>query len=198
MKTRIENTEDYIAQSTKWKEELIFLFDILKSTILVEKIKWGIPVFCLKNKNVVGLIKLKDSVGIWFFQGVFLKDEHNLLLNAQEGKTKGMRSLKIKNLTDVSESIIKEYILEAIENQKAGKEIKIERNKKVVVPNYFRDFLKKNDVEQNFEDMSLSCRREYVEYIDSAKKEETKERRMIKSLEMIKESIGLNDKYRKR
>ena len=195
---KIKNTEDYIAQSTKWKEELNFLFDILKSTNLVGEIKWGIPVFCLKNKNVIGLIELKDSVGIWFFQGVFLKDKHNLLINAQEGKTKGMRSIKIKNLTDISESIIREYILEAIENQEVGKEIKIERNKEIIIPNYFVDFLKKNNIEQSFDSMSLSCRREYVEYIDSAKKEETRQRRMIKSLEMIKESIGLNDKYRKR
>ena len=194
---KVNSFEEYWELEVSFRDELNWLREILQETELEEKIKWYIPTYCWKNKNVIGLIRLKDCVGVWFHQGVFLMDNHKLLINAQEGKTKGMRSIKIKSVNDVPREIMKDYIIEAIENQKEGKEIKVERKKELVVPAYFRDFLKQKNIEYKFDRMSLSCRREYVEYIDSAKKEKAKLRRMEKSYEMINENIGLNDKYRK-
>ncbi|MCK5210721.1 MAG: YdeI/OmpD-associated family protein [Cyclobacteriaceae bacterium] len=47
-----------------------------------------------------------------------------------------------------------------------------------------------------FDDLSLSRQREFTEYISEAKREETKLKRLEKIIPMIKEKIGLSDKYR--
>ena len=195
--TDIQKVDAYIKKHSQWSKQLEALRVVFKNTELKEEIKWGSPTYTLNGKLIAGMAAFNNHYAIWFHQGVFLTDSHNLLINAQEGKTKGMRSIKIKSINDVPREVMKDYFNEAIENQKLGLEIKAEKKKELIVPVYFRDFLKKKNIEDKFDVMSLSCRREYVEYIDSAKKDETKVRRMEKSCEMIKEDIGLNDKYRK-
>ena len=59
-------------------------------TELLETIKWGVPVYTLNDKNVLGMGAFKSYVGIWFFQGAFLDDPQKKLINAQEGKTKAL------------------------------------------------------------------------------------------------------------
>lgn len=194
---KITSYREYRDLDPSWHEELDWLYAIVKKTKLEETIKWGIPVFCLNNKNVIGLIRLKGGVGIWFYKGSFLKDEQQLLVNAQEGKTKGMRSIKVYNTKDISETTIEQYILEAIEVERKGLKIEITKKKTANLPSYFEKFLAENKAIELFNTMSTSCKREYIEYVDSAKKEETKLRRMLKSLELIKENKGLHDKYKK-
>ena len=60
------------------KEILIVLREIIRSTELIETLKWGGPVYTLGGKNVVGIGSFKSYVGLWFFQGAFLKDEEKL------------------------------------------------------------------------------------------------------------------------
>lgn len=197
MKNKILNSSDYIALSSSWREELTLLIDVLKSTELKESIKWGIPVFCLKNKNVVGVARFKNYVCLWFYQGVFLKDEHKLLINAQEGVTKGLRQMRFSSIDEINPNLVNEYVLEAIENQKQGKEITKAKTKELSIPSILVDELKKQSLETNFNEFTTSKRNEFVEYISSAKREETKQNRLTKIIPMIKEGVGLNDKYKK-
>jgi uncharacterized protein YdeI (YjbR/CyaY-like superfamily) len=87
---RSQTVEDCIKNAANWTEELRRLGTILAKTEMKETVKWGAPVYELGKKNIVGLGAFKSYVGIWFFQGVFLKDEHDVLINAQEGKTKAL------------------------------------------------------------------------------------------------------------
>ena len=197
MMPKVDSFEQYLELEDAYKEELIWLRGIVHNTELEETIKWNIPTYCINNKNVIGLIRLKDKVNIWFHQGVFLSDKHNLLSNAQEGKTKGMRSIKITKVNEVSEEILKDYITEAIENQKAGKEIKVEKGKVIETPKLLIDELMKKKMLPHFKNFSQSKQNEFNEYICSAKREETKNKRIEKIIPMIENGIGLNDKYRK-
>lgn len=70
------------------------------------------------GKNIIGLGAFKSYFGIWFFQGSFLKDPHKLRLNAQEGKTRGMRQIRLTPEEETSEQILREYIREPIRNHK--------------------------------------------------------------------------------
>ena len=158
--------------------------------------KWGIPTYCLKNKNVAGIGAFKSYAGLWFFNGSFLKDEEKKLINAQEGKTKGMRQWRFEVLKEIDEALVKSYIEEAIQNQKDGKEIKPEK-KPLIIPDELNEALASDSqLSEAFEALSLSCKREYAEHIAEAKREETKLKRLDKIIPMIMDKVGLNDKYK--
>lgn len=194
---KITSIEEYIELHPKWGTLLSTLRAVLLSTELEENIKWNSPVYSLNGKNVIGLGAFKNHAGIWFFQGVFLDDVQNMLVNAQEGKTKALRQWRFeKNEVDNIE-LVKSYVVEAIENQKLGKEIKPERNKELVLPIMLIESLNKNSSFKNsFEKLSLSKRREYADYISQAKRETTKISRLEKIAPMIEAGKGLHDKYK--
>jgi uncharacterized protein YdeI (YjbR/CyaY-like superfamily) len=194
---KFKTVDDYIA-GAQWQNTLIKLRKILLSTELEETVKWGSPVYVLNGKNIVGLGSFKAYAGLWFYQGSFLKDEKKKLINAQEGKTKGLRQWRFKNITEIDDDLVKAYIFEAIENQKQGKELKPSRGKALVIPPELENALDQNKaLKMQFDELSLSCKREYAEYIAEAKREDTKIRRLEKIIPMIMERVGLNDKYKK-
>ena len=84
---RAGSVDEYISLGGSWQESLQLLMELMRSTSLVETVKWGMPVYTLNNKNVAGFSAFKAWTGIWFFQGVFLKDPEQMLINAQEGST---------------------------------------------------------------------------------------------------------------
>ncbi len=188
--------EEYFDSVPDHLDILKKLRSILLSTELEEKMKWGIPTYCLKNKNVAGIGAFKAYAGIWFFNGVFLKDEAGVLINAQEGKTKGLRQWRFESLDDIDDQLLLTYIEEAIQNQKEGKEIKPEK-KPLIIPDELKEALASDSqLSETFESLSLSCKREYAEYIEEAKREETKHKRLKKIIPMIMDKVGLNDKYK--
>ena len=88
---------------------------ILDATPLTAEIKWGAPCYTFNGKNVVGLMAFKSYFGLWFHQGVALKDEASVLINAQEGKTKALRQWRMTSVKDIKPAIVKRYLKEAIE-----------------------------------------------------------------------------------
>jgi uncharacterized protein YdeI (YjbR/CyaY-like superfamily) len=179
-----------------WSEELEFLKSIIAKTELIETSKWGGCVYVLDNKNVVGVGGFKNYFTIWFFNGVFLKDENKALVNAQEGVTKSLRQWRFTSKDDVNESLVLKYIEEAIENEKHG----IKTPKAQVTIEMPEIFQKELDVDINLAEAFLKFspykQKEFLEYIVVAKREETKRSRIEKIKPMILENIGLNDKYR--
>lgn len=195
---RFKTVDDYISSHSHWQNALAKLRKILLSAELEETVKWGSPVYTFNGRNIIGLGAFKSYVGIWFFQGAFLKDEKKKLINAQKGKTKGLRQWRFHNVDEMSEDLIRSYVLEAIENQKLGKEIKPAKGKPLIMPPELKSALDQNEVlQQHFNQLSLSCKREYAEYISEAKREATKARRIEKIIPLILEKAGLNDKYKK-
>lgn len=193
----IKTVDDYIAKSTQWQDVLTKLREIILSTGLEETVKWGGPAYTLNGKNIVGLGAFKSYTGIWFFQGVFLKDEKNKLVNAQEGKTRALRQWRFNSVKEMDPDLIKSYIFEAIDNQKEGKEIKPARTKPVVIPPELQNAFQRNSTLQDrFNELSPACKREYAEYVAEAKREDTRLRRIEKIIPMIMEKAGLNDKYK--
>ena len=181
----------------RWSEEIELLKNIILKTELVETTKWGGIVYTWNGKNIIGLGGFKNYFTIWFFNGVFLTDEKNVLINAGEGVTKGLRQWRFTSKSEVNEKLVLHYVNQAIENEKNGLSIKPE--KKEVIPSEF--FLSKLNEDKNlvekFNAFSPFKQKEFIEYIDSAKQEKTKLDRFEKIKPMLLENIGLNDKYRK-
>lgn len=195
---KIHSIEEYIEEHQNFSEALTLLRAIINSTEVAETVKWSAPVYNINGTNIIGLGAFKKHFGIWFFNGVYLKDEHNLLINAQENKTKALRQMRFETIEDIDKNLVLLYVKEAIENQKLGKEIKPERSKKkTIIPEALEVVLtSNNELELAFKNLTPYKQREYCEYIDSAKRDTTKQTRLQKITSMILQGVGLHDKYK--
>lgn len=196
---RSSSVEEYLELHPAWSKELNKLVHITRKTELQETIKWGVPTYTINNRNVMGIAAFKSYVGIWFFNGSFLKDEAKVLINAQEGKTKGLRQWRFNSIDEIDEDLILAYIDEAIINQKAGKEIKKAKSKALVIPIELKEvFESDTKLKLLFDGFPSYKQKEFAEYITSAKRVATKQKRLEKIIPMIISGEGLNDKYVKK
>lgn len=192
------SVEEYIESHINFSEALTLLRTLILSTEVEETIKWNAPVYMVNGKNVIGLGAFKNHFGIWFFNGVFLKDEAKILINAQENKTKALRQMRFNNIDDIDKTMVLAYVKEAIENQKLGKEIKPARKgKTVTIPIELNtEFTVNTALKTAFNALTPGKQREYCEYIETAKRDATKQTRLKKIKPMILNNIGLYDKYK--
>lgn len=190
--------EAYYDKEHHFKDGLLALRAIVKKTQLEEVLKWGAPIYALYNKNVLGIMAFKNHFGLWFFHGSLLKDHDKVLENAQEGKTKFLRHWKFTQTDEINESLILSYINEAIEVQKNNQIPKIIKKPKMVISELLMKALEEFPLnKEKFSRLSPYKKKEYHEYIISAKQDKTKKSRLQKSLDLISKGIGLNDMYRK-
>lgn len=187
---------DYLNNNPNSNAKLVQLRELLATTELEETVKWGAPCYTLNGKNVVGLAAFKTYVGLWFHQGVFLDDADKVLLNAQEGVTKGLRQWRFGANDEINHQQVLRYINEAIANAKAGREIKVEQ-KKLVIPEELEKALNgSSELQAAFDGFTPGKQREFANYVAEAKRAETRLKRLDKVVPMIMQGIGLNDKYR--
>ncbi|NJB72473.1 uncharacterized protein YdeI (YjbR/CyaY-like superfamily) [Saonia flava] len=194
-----EKVASYFDEEHRFKDSIAVLRNLVLKTGLDETYKWNFPTYTLNNKNVLSICKFKNHFGVWFFNGVFLKDEKKVLQNAQEGKTQGMRHWKFTSIDDINEMIVLAYMQEAVENQKKGLTITPKKTTKksfVIPPMLLENINSDTKFKSAFDGLSPSKQKEYCEYITEAKQEKTKIARLHKIVPMIKEGIGLHDKYR--
>ena len=196
MRTNKSSVADIITEMKPWVEELMLLRDIILKTELKEEIKWGGPIYTLNGKNVLAIGAFKNYATIWFHNGVFLKDPEGVLVAASEG-TRGLRQWRFASMKEIKPALVKKYIKEAIENQKAGKEIKPEKKPTPQLPaEYEAAFKKDKSLKVAFNKLTPGKQREYLEHVHLAKTEETRLRRVQNSIANIKAGVGLNDKYK--
>lgn len=194
-----ESADAYIESQEKWGKELAKLRAAILSTGLEETVKWMMPVYTNNGKNVVGIAGFKMHFGIWFYEGASLADPEQVLTNAQEGKTQMMRHWKMTSAKDIRVRAIKAYVKEAIE---VSKEKKTPKKKKaaisVTVPPELDAALRKDKkAAKAFGDLSAAKQRDYAEYISTAKRAETKVKRLAKIVPMIRDGAALHDMYRR-
>ncbi|NNF19393.1 MAG: hypothetical protein HKN61_06415 [Flavobacteriaceae bacterium] len=188
--------EAYFENDQPFKEAIGNLRELALKAGAEETLKWGAPVYTINGKNIFGIMAFKEHFGLWFFNGVYLKDPLGVLQTGQE-KTKAMRHWKFTGADQINEAAVLGYMKEAVENQEKGLEWKPERTQKTIIPVLLKEALE-SDAELNatFKKLSPYKQREYCEHIDTAKQEKTKRNRLEKSLPMIRKGIGLHDKYR--
>ncbi len=185
-------------ENTEWPTEMETLREILLTTELEETLKWGMPTYTINGKNVVGLGSFKEHFALWFHQGVFLKDPKGLLINAQTGKTVGLRHMRFTSGKEIKKRIVKQYVLEAIQNQKDGLMIKSKKKvSKVAMPKELEQAFKKTkNLKAFYEALTPGRQKDVCEYIDGAKRQSTRDQRLEKSIELMKEGKSPMDMYR--
>ena len=125
---RYSSVEAYFSAQESWHAEQQLLRNILRACPLVEELRWGSPVYSHSGNNVVGIRGFKSYFGLWFFQGVLLRDKNRVLINAQEGKTKALRQWRMSSAEEIRPELIQSYVKEAIELAGQGKSIAIDRS----------------------------------------------------------------------
>lgn len=191
-----KTVDEYFETDKYWIEEQRQLREILLATGLEESIKWGGPVYTLQGKNIVGLGGFKGYFGLWFFQGALLSDPARRLINAQEGKTEALRQLRFGSAGEIDRELIFAYVSEAVENQRAGREIKPAKKPLMIPDELEAAFAGDRDLRTAFEALGLGKKRDFAEYVGGAKRAETRARRLQKVIPMIREARGLNDTYK--
>ena len=155
-----------------------------------------------KDQNVIGVEAFKNHIGIWFHQGVLLSDPFNIMINAQEGKMKAMRSIQITKDKPLDEKILRINITEAIENALKGKQIatskarKVDPNK-IDFPIELRLALDEDvDLRKKFDRLTNIQQYDYADYISSAKGVSTKISRLERIIPLILDSKPLSASWR--
>lgn len=193
---KFKTAEEFYLAEEKYAEAFGILRKVLLASKLEETVKWGVPVYTHKGKNVAGITGFKDFFGVWFYQGALLKDPYKVLTSASD-ETKALRRIYYKDASEIDTKVLSEYLQEAILNTEAGREIKADRAKALDIPEELEQLFQQNAaLKTAFDGLSLSKKREYVELIATAKREETKQARLEKIKPMILAGKGLNDKYR--
>jgi len=194
---KIKTADEYFSSRPKWSDELQALRSVFLETELVEEVKWGGPIYTINGKNIAGIAAFKEHFAVWFHQGVFLSDPAKKLVSAQEGVTKALRQWRFTSIDEIDSKILKDYFLEAIENQKAGNSLAPAKAKKAIIPDELRIALDADKVlSKMFGSLTPYKQKEHAEHIGGAKQDKTRISRLEKSIPLILDGKGLHDKYR--
>jgi uncharacterized protein YdeI (YjbR/CyaY-like superfamily) len=176
-----------------WKEELETLRQLVLETGLKEEIKWGVPVYTHKGKNILSVAALKDFATIGFFKGVLLKDRASIL--SQQGNLQSDRIVKFTKVEEINqlEDVLKSYIIEAIDIEESGKKVEFKKNPEPI-PEELQLRLDEDPVLKTaFEALTPGRQRGYILHFSQPKQSKTREARIEKCIPNIFEGKGLND-----
>jgi uncharacterized protein YdeI (YjbR/CyaY-like superfamily) len=185
----------YLSNAQKWRKELEKLRTILLACQLTEELKWGKPCYTIQESNVVIMLPLKEYCALLFCKGALLKDASGILIKAGEN-TQAARHIRFTNFREVveKESIVKAYILEAIEVEKAGLEVTYKKTSDFIIPEEFQNKLDElPSLKTAFAALTPGRQRGYILYFSSAKQSKTRESRVEKCMQQILNGKGLND-----
>jgi uncharacterized protein YdeI (YjbR/CyaY-like superfamily) len=185
----------FFKKAKKWREELEFLRRIILDCGLTEELKWYQPCYTYQNKNVLIIGGLKEFCVFSFFKGDLLKDDHGIL-NAPGENTQVVRVVRFTNVREIVklEPVLKAYIKEAIEVEKAGVKMDSTQKAKLKIPEELQNKLDEIPaLKTAFAALTPGRQRAYVLYFSAPKQSKTRESRIEKCMQQILDGKGLND-----
>jgi uncharacterized protein YdeI (YjbR/CyaY-like superfamily) len=185
----------YFKNAKKWQEELKELRMIVLDCQLTEELKWGVPCYTFQKSNVVLLHVFKEYCAFLFVKGALLKDANGILIQ-QTKNTQAARQIRFTNVRQIveMETILKAYIHEAIEVEKAGLKVAFKKTREFIIPEEFQNKLDGNPaLKTAFDALTPGRQRAYILYFSTPKQSKTRESRVEKCLQQILNGKGLND-----
>ena len=186
--------DDYLLRISAWQDELNLLRKILLECGLTEELKWGIPCYVFESSNIILLQNFKAYCAIGFFKGALLKDAKGLLKKPCEN-TQGGRVFPFTNTKEIvkQKAIIKAYIFEAIEIEKAGIKV-VPTLTPIELPEELAKQFKKNAAfKKAFYQLTPGRQRAYLIHFTGAKQSATRTSRIEKFIPQILCGKGFND-----
>lgn len=195
MKEMNQKIEDFLTKNINWQDELRSLRTIILESNLTEELKWGVPCYSYKKGNVVLIHSFKEYCAILFVKGSLLKDKLGILVQQTEN-VPAARQIRFKSVREVHElkEVLKEYIDEAIENEKSGLKVPMKKTSDYKIPEEFQIQLDQNPILKSaFEALTPGRQRAYLFHFSSPKQSKTREARVEKCINQILNGKGLDD-----
>jgi uncharacterized protein YdeI (YjbR/CyaY-like superfamily) len=187
--------DGYLRKAKKWQEEMEKLRMIILDCQLTEELKWGKPCYTFQKSNIVLIHGFRDYCALLFFKGALLKDAKGILVQQTEN-VQAARQIRFTNGREIveMESILKAYIHEAIEVEKAGLKVSYKATSEFRIPEEFQTKLDKIPaLKTAFDALTPGRRRGYILYFSAPKQSKTRESRVEKCMQQILSGKGLND-----
>ncbi|WP_273796115.1 YdeI/OmpD-associated family protein [Bacillus sp. AGSP2] len=187
--------DEFLSEAKKWKEEFEKLRTIILDCELTEDFKWMHPCYTYNNKNVVLIHGFKEYCALLFHKGALLQDAHGILIQQTEN-VQAARQIRFTNVQEINEleNILKAYIHEAIEVEKAGLKVDVNKNIELNIPEELQNkFDEIPALKIAFEALTPGRQRAYTLYFSQAKQSKTRESRVEKYVQKILDGKGLKD-----
>ena len=187
--------DGYLRRATKWREEMEELRRIILDCQLTEGLKWGKPCYTFQGSNVVVIQGFKEYCALMFFKGALLKDASGILIQQTEN-VRAARQIRFTNVREIAEMepVVKVYIHEAIEVEKAGLKVKLKKTSDFKIPEEFQEKLDESPALQTaFDALTPGRQRGYLFYFSQPKQSKTRESRVEKCMQRILDGKGLDD-----
>jgi uncharacterized protein YdeI (YjbR/CyaY-like superfamily) len=186
----------FLSKAKKWQEEFKKLRMIILDCGLTEELKWGVPCYTFEKSNIVLIHGFKEYCAILFVKGALLNDPRGILITQTEN-VQAARQIRFTNVREIveMEPILKAYVQEAIEVEKAGLNVDFKKTTEYKIP---EEFQKKLDeipaLKTAFEALTPGRQRAYLLYFSQPKQSKTRESRIEKCMPQILDGKGLNDR----
>ena len=186
----------YFNKAKKWQEELEKLRIIVLDCQLTEELKWGVPCYTFEKSNIVLIHAFKGYCALLFFKGALLNDAKGILIQQTKNVQAG-RQIRFTNVREIVkiEPVVKAYVYEAIEVEKAGLKVNFKKTTEYKIPEEFKN---KSDeipaLKTAFKALTPGRQRAYILYFSAPKQSKTRESRVEKYMQQILNGKGLNDR----
>lgn len=187
--------DPYFSKLKKWKEEFELLRNIVLECGLTEDFKWMHPCYTLDNKNIVLIHGFKDYCALLFHKGALLKDPHGILIQQTEN-VQAARQIRFTSAQEIEEMqlILKTYIDEAIEIEKAGLQVNFKKSTEYDIPEELQNkFVEIPELKTAFDALTPGRQRAYILHFANAKQSKTRESRVEKYIPHILNGKGIDD-----
>src|SRR2546428_14173449 len=185
-----------LSKAKKWQEEFEKLRMIILDCGLTEELKWGKPCYTFQKSNIVIIQGFKEYCALMFCKGALLNDPNGILKKPGEN-TQAARQIRFTNVREIveMEPILKAYIHEAIEVEKAGLKVNFKKTTEFIIPEEFQNKLAEIPaLKTAFKALTPGRQRAYILYFSAPKQSKTREARVEKCMQQILNGKGLNDR----
>ena len=185
----------FLRKAKKWQEEMAKLRRIILDCGLTEELKWGKPCYTFQKSNIVIIQGFKEHCALLFFKGALLNDANGILIKPGENTQAG-RQIRFTTVREVveMEPILKAYIHEAIEVEKAGLKVNLKKTSEFTIPEEFQSKLDEIPaLKTAFQALTPGRQRAYILHFSAPKQSKTRESRVERSMQRILDGKGLND-----
>lgn len=177
-----------------WQSELKTLRRVVLECGLTEELKWGVPCYTFRNKNILMVSAFKEFAALSFFKGALLNDSHKILQKPGEN-SQSSRVIKFTNYQDIlsMEDTLKAYVFEAVEVEKKGLTVKFKKRPEPIPTELETKFKEIPDLKTAFDALTPGRQRGYILYFSQPKQSKTRESRIEKFIPRIFSGKGIHD-----
>lgn len=190
-----QKIESYFQENSQWLHEMAALRILLLESGLKEQYKWRVACYIFEGKNIALIGAFKSYCAMGFFKGSLLEDKEKMLVS-QTTNVQSSRLLTFKSLSEIElkKEVIKKYITEAIEMEKAGLKVVFKKTTEFPVPEELKVlFERESEFHQSFNALTPGRQRGYLLHFNGAKQPTTRMDRIVKCKARILIGKGLND-----